>query len=417
MSLINQMLVDLEQRRASSNERGQLPDHVRALPQKHTHPRAPWILGIGAVIVGAIATGVGVSDLPAQVHRLVMDKTRGQTPPAIIAAAAPVAVNDVRPAEAPLSELPADELRPAARLTLELSAAPASPGTPAESKPAGDTARPITAIPSSQVLAKAPETAPVPGRPVPVEEKPTAAQSREALAPPVSKAPAPPRPADDARQATVSARPAKATPVVAPPAEIDKQVRKMNPQQQAEAEYAKGTGLMHQGRNAEARESFESALRVHPGHHSARQALAGLLIEAKRNSDAERVFQDGLTLSPSQTGFAMALARLQVERGDNQGGIETLQHSLGHAGASPDYLAFLGALLQRQQRHGEAVEQFQAALRQKPQSGVWLMGMGISLQALNRTSEAQDAFRRAQTAGTLTPELRAFVDQRLRQLQ
>ncbi len=45
------------------------------------------------------------------------------------------------------------------------------------------------------------------------------------------------------------------------------------------------------------------------------------------------------------------------------------------------------------------------------------MGLGISLQALNRNTEAQDAFRRAKNSNSLNPELQAFVDQRLRQLQ
>jgi MSHA biogenesis protein MshN len=45
------------------------------------------------------------------------------------------------------------------------------------------------------------------------------------------------------------------------------------------------------------------------------------------------------------------------------------------------------------------------------------MGLGISLQALNRNSEAQEAFRRAKSSNTLNPELQAFVDQRLKQLQ
>ena len=84
---------------------------------------------------------------------------------------------------------------------------------------------------------------------------------------------------------------------------------------------------------------------------------------------------------------------------------------------SPDYLAFYAALLQRQSRHREAAEQYQAALKIAPQSGVWLMGMGISLQALGRNSEAQDAFRRAKASNSLSAELQAFVDQRLRQLQ
>ena len=45
------------------------------------------------------------------------------------------------------------------------------------------------------------------------------------------------------------------------------------------------------------------------------------------------------------------------------------------------------------------------------------MGLGISLQALNRNTEAQEAYRRARGTNTLNPELQAFVDQRLRQLQ
>jgi MSHA biogenesis protein MshN len=113
----------------------------------------------------------------------------------------------------------------------------------------------------------------------------------------------------------------------------------------------------------------------------------------------------------------MALARLQLDRSDAAGAIETLQGSAAGAQNSPDYLAFYAALLQRQSRHREAVEQYQAALKLAPQSGVWLMGLGISLQALNRNAEAQDAFRRAKSSNSLSAELQAFVDQRLRQLQ
>jgi MSHA biogenesis protein MshN len=41
----------------------------------------------------------------------------------------------------------------------------------------------------------------------------------------------------------------------------------------------------------------------------------------------------------------------------------------------------------------------------------------MSLQALNRGFEAQEAYRRAKTTNSLNPELTAFADQRLRQLQ
>ena len=94
-----------------------------------------------------------------------------------------------------------------------------------------------------------------------------------------------------------------------------------------------------------------------------------------------------------------------------------MQTTAPAAQSSPDYLARLAGLLQRQARHREAIDNYQAALRLAPGSGVWLMGLGISLQAVNRNSEAQEAFRRARSSNTLNPELQAFVDQRLKQLQ
>jgi len=52
-----------------------------------------------------------------------------------------------------------------------------------------------------------------------------------------------------------------------------------------------------------------------------------------------------------------------------------------------------------------------------PSAGVWWLGLGISFQAVERRKDAQEAFTRAKSAGNLTPDLLAFVEQRLRQLQ
>ena len=207
---------------------------------------------------------------------------------------------------------------------------------------------------------------------------------------------------------------ASATAVV--PAGVDKQIKQVSVQQQADSEFRRASGLVQQGRINDAIAGYGAALQLDAGHDAARQALAGLLLENKHNADAERVLQDGLKHNPRQSGFAMLLARLQVERNELAPALETLQKTLPYAEQQADYRAFVAALLQRQGRHDEAVAHYQAAVQLAPNSGVWLMGLGMSLQALQRNGEARDAFKRAIETRTLSAELQAFIEQRLKEL-
>jgi MSHA biogenesis protein MshN len=226
---------------------------------------------------------------------------------------------------------------------------------------------------------------------------------------------------------TATAQPAKehdkAPPVVAAnvpppvqPALGELPLKRVSPAQLADAEFRKAAALMQQGRIADAIGGYEAALQLDAGHQAARQALVALLLEGKRNADAERVLQDGLQARPDVAGFAMLLARLQVERGALEQAVATLEKSLPQAGSQGDYHAFLAALQQRQNRHDDALGHYRIALQQAPGNGRWLMGCGISLQAAQRGAEAKEFFQRALDSKTLSPELQAFVQQKLKEL-
>jgi MSHA biogenesis protein MshN len=183
--------------------------------------------------------------------------------------------------------------------------------------------------------------------------------------------------------------------------------------QRADAEYRKAITLHKQGMHTEALAGYAAALNIEPQLDAARMSLAALLVENKRITEAERVLQDGLTIKPTQIEFSMFLARIQVERGASAEALATLKTNLQLAYDRAEYQAFYAALLQREGRHQEALEGFQNALRIVPQSGIWLMGYGISLQALARNEEAKQIFRQAIATQTLSPELTAFVQQKL----
>lgn len=359
MSVINQMLVDLERRRASGEERNRIPDHVRALPDEPHAARGPELRIIAAAVVLVL--------LAAVVWWWWTGRPLATAVPASVPMAAVTA-----PAAGPE---PRDTEFIARRLTLDLADVPE---TPAPAAAQGlDTASVIK-----------PRTAPVaPQAEVPVEKP------RVASAPVVKKTPEPAAPA---------------------PVEIDKQMRKPTPRQRAEAEYAKGSAARQQGQPDEARAAFEAALQIDPSYHGARQALVGTLLDARLSADAIRILQEGLQQAPAQQGFAMTLARLQLDNGELDTAAQTLARSLDYPDVSPDYIAFYASLLQRQQKHAEAATQFQRALGRRRNVGVWLLGLGVSLEALGRGAEAQEAYRLAKTSGNLSADLQAFADQKLR---
>lgn len=161
---------------------------------------------------------------------------------------------------------------------------------------------------------------------------------------------------------------------------------------------------------------MHSALRLDPGYGIARQMLAALLVEANQVAEAETVLVDALHETPADPRVAMALARIQVSRGALDEALATLRKAEAAGASSAEYQAFVATVLQRLSRHDEAIVRYAAALQSAPNSGVWLMGIGILLQAEGRYAEAREAFRRARDAENLSPELIAFVDQRMRSL-
>jgi len=194
-------------------------------------------------------------------------------------------------------------------------------------------------------------------------------------------------------------------------------MKQVSKEQRADFRYREALSFITQGRMQEAQAMLEEALRLDPRNLNARQVLLGLLLEAKRYPQAEQLLQEALQMNLSPATYATALARVQFERGDQATALSTLEKYATQASASSEYHGFYAALLQRAGRHTEAIGQFQAALKIQPNQANWLMGLGISLQTEKRYAEAEQAYSRARAANTLAPDLQAFVEQRLKQVQ
>lgn len=362
MSLINQMLQELDARQSDASGNSHFGPSIRAVPERRgVHP-AWWVALALALVLGGV------------VMWLLLQ------PPASEAAA----------------RLP---LKFDAQLTAPTVAAELPPVAPAEI-----VSEPVLPFPPSVVEE-------------PVAASPAVIETKEVVPAQISSPRTPAKAARAAVEPATPMMPASQRTEPEMPVPVRKEVKELSPQQLAENEFRRALMSMEQGRSAEAIERLERSLKLDPRHVGARQTLIGLLLDDKRHDEAILAAREGLKLDVRLPGLAMILARLQTESGALSAAIDTLQKTLPYAENRADYHALFAALLQRDRQHGKAAEQYLLALRQEPQNAVWWMGLGISLQAEQRTADAKQAYTRAREAGNLSAELLAFVEGRLKQLQ
>lgn len=361
MSLLNQVLRDLDQRQAPG-----APATVKAAAPRPLAPSAGqramrWALGAAATLAAIVAGGWAQGSIQWPAKRA--EPAVAAAPVTPVMPVTPIAVAPVVPA----------------------SAVPVSLPTPA--------AAPLAVTTPSPVAAREPAAVQVAIAAPTMRSKPVAA----------------PKPADEPPQVAAAK----------PEARIELRSAARSPQERAEAQYQRGVTAHQAGQINDSASAFTAALREDPRHAGARVAQAGLLIGQSRHDEALALLKEGIALAPAQPQLALMLARMQAERQDWAAAAETLKaaspHAAPNAGDGAEFHGLHAAILQRAGRHAEAVEKYGLALRLAPGRSVWWMGLGISLEEIGQADTARAAFQRARSIG-LPEGAAGYVDARLKQL-
>lgn len=148
------------------------------------------------------------------------------------------------------------------------------------------------------------------------------------------------------------------------------------------------------GHPAEARASYEQALRLNPQLVPAHYNL-GLLLGGSDRSAARRHYEQAIRLQPNHAAAHNNLGNLLRETGDSDAALAAFRASLR---ADPNYaeaLSNLGALLLDRQQTAEAVEHFQHACRLRPESAELRFNLGNAHKAAESLAEAVACYRDA----------------------
>ena len=184
-----------------------------------------------------------------------------------------------------------------------------------------------------------------------------------------------------------------------------------------EVRLAEGYAHEQQRDLSAAREVYESLLVEDPAYLKARLRLVGVALGMGDSRAAELALARGLEYTRDEPRLAQPYARLLVERNDFGQALEVLAAAMSKGQSNPDYLAFVAALLQNSARHVEAAAMYRQALALQPGAAHWWMGLGISLDALGDRLGALSAFQRAQRGAGLAPEVSSYIRNKLASLR
>gem|GEM_PF-2006932 len=194
---------------------------------------------------------------------------------------------------------------------------------------------------------------------------------------------------------------------------MNKKLKPLNPDEQAESEYRQAVSLLQKGRAADAEKRLKAALNLSAEHPQSRELLAGLALQNGRWHEAQQTLEQGIEKVPAHYPFALLLARIQIEHGADQKALAVMEASRQAGAGSADYMAFLAELYRRAGNHAEAIKAYTEAIKLNPQEGRSWIGMGISLEAAQDWKTAGDAYQRAIETGTLDDNLLKYARQRL----
>ncbi|PJG58165.1 tetratricopeptide repeat protein [Aeromonas cavernicola] len=178
----------------------------------------------------------------------------------------------------------------------------------------------------------------------------------------------------------------------------------------------KAAGAMAKGNLRDAQDHYYQVLAHDPHNQGAREQLAGLLYGEGRLTEARQLLEEGLRLTPQQADFRLLLARLAISEAQLQQALSWLAGYQPDLANNLDYYATWAGLSQELGLNAEAAALYVKLLRQQPDQGRWWLGLGVAEDGQGNRQRALDAYRNAQLHGKLGEESANWLAQRIAQL-
>ncbi|MEH6358637.1 MAG: hypothetical protein V7745_06580 [Pseudomonadales bacterium] len=173
---------------------------------------------------------------------------------------------------------------------------------------------------------------------------------------------------------------------------------------------------MRAGQQALAQRLLSELLNDYPQAHQSRATLAALLLSQGATVEALRLLDNGLQLAPEQIAFVKLKARMLLSEQQTKAALTLLDSYQTQAGTDLVFLTLLATASQRDGQHQRSVALYQQLLARNNRQAQWWIGQAISLEALKQKPEALQSYLQARRLSDISPALKAYADERISQL-
>lgn len=167
------------------------------------------------------------------------------------------------------------------------------------------------------------------------------------------------------------------------------------------------------GKKEEAIQILRNVVNHFPDYLDAQESLISLLQQQGQFEASRSILEKGLLTHPDYLPFIELKAHLLVDDHKIEQAVRLLEDEAPPLAEDPEYHALLAALYQKKGQPLVAANLYKQLLEVQSNNAMWWLGLAVALDTGGQHTQAVDAYVRADTIGGLKPELMAYIETRL----
>lgn len=189
---------------------------------------------------------------------------------------------------------------------------------------------------------------------------------------------------------------------------------KLTPERVVKNKLLKAERAIIENNLPKAEELFEDILLIQPENKSARKQLSALWFGRKLYRPALNLLSQGIELYPNDADFRLMKARVLINQNNNEEALYVLKGNLN--AKSVEYQLLLANTAQSLGNSENVILAYRQLVQLESYKGKWWMGLAVALDRDSQFEKAKVAYQTALTTGTLSSNSAQFIRQRMSEL-